>query len=75
LNIIEIELFCPNKEIKIQEIELPHPNKIFTKWKEFKSRQSKCCVFEFPRNFLNPPSKHRVNVIMLSDFKQQWLKD
>ena len=51
LNFIEIELLCPNKKIKIQEIELSHPNKIFTKWKEFKSKQSKCCVFKFSRNF------------------------
>jgi len=51
LNYFEIELLCPNKEIKTQEIELPHSNKIFTKWKEFKSRQSKFCVFEFLRNF------------------------
>jgi len=51
LNFIEIESLCPKKKIKIQEFELPHPNKIFTKGKELKSRQLKCYEFKFLRNF------------------------
>ena len=31
LNFNEIKLLYPNKEIKIQEIELPHTNKTFKK--------------------------------------------